>query len=62
MSPGATVQTGTGKVDPALKFKCTTAPRDISNFILVIECSSLIVIFVTKEDAIECNFFITYKY
>ena len=24
-----TVQTGTGKVDPAQKFKCTTAARDI---------------------------------
>ena len=26
-SPGDTVQTGTGKVDPARKFKCTTAAR-----------------------------------
>ena len=26
--PGNTVQTGTGKVDPARKFKCTTAARD----------------------------------
>ena len=25
--PGDTVQTGTGKVDPARKFKCTTAAR-----------------------------------
>ena len=25
MSPGDTVQTGTGKADPAQKFKCTTA-------------------------------------
>ena len=25
--PGDTVQTGTGKVDPAWKFKCTTAAR-----------------------------------
>jgi len=25
-----TVQTGTGKVDPARKFKCTTAARDMS--------------------------------
>jgi len=25
--PGDTVQTGTGKVDPALKFKCTMAAR-----------------------------------
>ena len=24
MCPGDTVQTGTGKVDPARKFKCTT--------------------------------------
>ena len=28
--PGDTVQTGTGKVDPARKFKCTTAARDIT--------------------------------
>ena len=27
-SPGDTVQTRTGKVDPARKFKCTTAVRD----------------------------------
>ena len=27
-SPGDTVQTGTGKVDPARNFKCTTAARD----------------------------------
>ena len=27
-SPGDTVQTGTGKVDPARKFNCTTAARD----------------------------------
>ena len=26
--PGDTVQTGSGKVDPAQKFKCTTAARD----------------------------------
>ena len=26
-SPGDTVQTGTGKFDPARKFKCTTAAR-----------------------------------
>ena len=26
--PGDTVQTGTGKVDPARKFKCTAAARD----------------------------------
>ena len=26
-SPGDTVQTETGKVDPARKFKCTTAAR-----------------------------------
>ena len=26
-SPGDTVQTGTGKVDPARKIKCTTAAR-----------------------------------
>ena len=26
--PGDTVQTGTGKVDPAWKIKCTTAARD----------------------------------
>ena len=26
-SPGDTVQTGTGKVDPARKFKCTMAAR-----------------------------------
>jgi len=25
--PGNTVQTGTGKVDPARKFQCTTAAR-----------------------------------
>jgi len=25
--PGDTVQTGTGKVDPARKFKCTTEAR-----------------------------------
>jgi len=25
--PGDTAQTGTGKVDPARKFKCTTAAR-----------------------------------
>ena len=29
-SPGDTVQTETGKVDPARKFKCTTAARAIS--------------------------------
>ena len=28
-SPGDTVQTGTGKVDPARKLKCTTAAREI---------------------------------
>ena len=28
--PGITVQTGTGKVDPARKFKCTTAVREIT--------------------------------
>ena len=28
-SPGDTVQTGKGKVDPARKFKCTTAARDL---------------------------------
>ena len=28
-SPGDTVQTGTGKVDPARKFKCTTTTRDL---------------------------------
>jgi len=27
--PGDTVQTGTGKVVPARKFKCTTAARDL---------------------------------
>ena len=27
--PGDTVQTGTGKVDPARKFKCTTVARDL---------------------------------
>jgi len=27
--PGDTVQTGSGKVDPAQKFKCTTAARDL---------------------------------
>jgi hypothetical protein len=27
--PGDTVQTGTGKVDPARKFKCTTAAREL---------------------------------
>ena len=26
-NPTTTLQTGTGKVDPALKFKCTTAAR-----------------------------------
>ena len=28
-SPGDTVQTGTGKVDPARKLKCTKAAREI---------------------------------
>ena len=28
-----TVQTGTGKVDPARKFKCTTAARDIYSIV-----------------------------
>ena len=30
---GETVQTGTGKVDPAPKFKCTTAARDCGLFL-----------------------------
>ena len=30
--PGDTVQTGTRKVDPAPKFKCTRAGRDILNY------------------------------
>ena len=29
--PGGTVQTGTGKVDPARKFKCTTTARGSYN-------------------------------
>ena len=29
-SPGDKVQTGTGKVDPARNFKCTTAARDMN--------------------------------
>jgi len=29
--PGDTVQTGTGKLDPARKFKCTTAVREIED-------------------------------
>ena len=31
-SPGDTVRTGTGKVDPARKFKCTTAARVMKPF------------------------------
>ena len=27
--PGDTIQTGTGKVNPARKFKCTTAAREL---------------------------------
>jgi len=36
--PGDTVQSGTGKVDPARKFKCTTAVRALS----VLEMFSMI--------------------
>ena len=32
VAPLSTVQTGTGKVDPARKFICTTAARDIYSF------------------------------
>ena len=35
-SPGDTVQTGTGKVDPARKFKCTTAARALNGVSLEI--------------------------
>ena len=31
LSPGDTVQTGTGKVDPARKIKCTTAYRALAS-------------------------------
>ena len=31
-SPGDTVQTGTRKVDPARKFKCTTTAREMNQF------------------------------
>ena len=32
-SPGDTVKTGTGKVDPARKFKCITAARENLAFV-----------------------------
>ena len=34
--PRGTVQTGTGKVDPARKFKCTTAARDLEQIVYLI--------------------------
>jgi len=34
--PGDTVQTGTGKVDLARKFKCTTAARDCGELIEIL--------------------------
>ena len=38
--PGNTVQTGTGNVDPARKFKCTTTAREtpIASQLLIREC------------------------
>ena len=35
-SPGDTIQTGTGKVDPARKLKCTTAARESGMLFYVI--------------------------
>ena len=34
-----TVQTGTGKVDPARKCKCTTAARDSYSFLPIAACT-----------------------
>ena len=39
--PGDAVQTGTGKVDPARKFKCTTAARDYQYILLSLRHNSL---------------------
>jgi len=38
---GDTVQTGTGKVDPARKFKCTTAARDTQTSIIILPITSV---------------------
>ena len=45
MSPGDTVQTGTGKADPARKFKCTTAARGT---ILKLYCLKQLLIQITN--------------
>ena len=36
-SPGDTVQTGTEKVEPACKFKCTTAPMSVPLLTLIMK-------------------------
>ena len=48
-SPGDTVQTVTGKIDPARKFKCTTAARDIPKFLVLLHLQNYVTKYVTAS-------------
>ena len=47
--PGDTVQTGTGKVDPARKFKCTAV---LDNLFYILCCTHVVVLNMNYEHGV----------